>query len=78
MFNLSIATINVNGLRDSRKRSRVLQWMKIFAFDIILLQEIYLSTEMDFLLFKREWDGPVYFSPSLTTFVISFLILVRS
>ena len=66
MLNLSIATLNVCGLRDQVKRSRVIQWLKIFTFDIILLQELYLASDADFSFFKRLWDGPVYFSPSLT------------
>ena len=63
---LSIATLNVNGLRDSKKCSRVIQWLKVFSFDIVLLQELFLSSAADYSPFRRQWEGPVYFSPSLS------------
>lgn len=64
ILNLSIASFNVNGLRDSKKCSKITQWAKIFNFDIILLQELFLSSADDFQMFKRQWGGPVVFSPS--------------
>ena len=66
MLNLSIATYNVRGLRNRKKCAQVIQWAKMFDFDILLLQETYLSSVVDFDSFRKMWGGPVYFSPSLS------------
>ena len=66
MLNLSIATYNVHGLRDKKKCAKITHWGKIFDFDILFLQETYLSSKEEFDYFKKEWDGPVFFSPSLS------------
>ena len=63
MFNFSICTVNVNGLRDFIKRRNVIQWLKLFRFDIVLLQETYLKSA-DFVYCKSIWDGPVFYSPA--------------
>ena len=66
MVNISIATLNVNGLRDNTKCSKVVHWCKLINADIIFLQETFLSTENDFKFLKKLWGAPVYYSPSLT------------
>ena len=65
-FNLSFATLNVNGMHDTRKCSNIIQWGKIFDFDIMLLQETFLSTPTDYKFFKDNWGGQLFFSPSLS------------
>ncbi|KAJ8018444.1 hypothetical protein HOLleu_43568 [Holothuria leucospilota] len=58
--------MNVNGLRDKTKCSRITQWCKIVNADIIFLQELFLSTPEDFSFFKKQWGGRVFYSPSLS------------
>ncbi|KAJ8048947.1 hypothetical protein HOLleu_01465 [Holothuria leucospilota] len=57
-------TFNVNGLRDDLKRRRVLQFLKLFEFDIIFLQELHFNCNDDVLKFQREWGGRVFVSTS--------------
>ena len=64
-FNLSFATLNVNGLHDNRKCSHLIQWGKIFNFDFMLLQETFLSNPLEYKFFKDNWGGQIFFSPSL-------------
>ena len=64
-FNLSFATLNVNGLHNNKKCLNIIQWGKIFNFDFMLLQETFFSTPSDYKFFKDNWGGSVYFSPSL-------------
>ena len=47
MANLKIATINVRGLRNKVKRSRLLNWLKVNRFHIICLQETFITCEID-------------------------------
>ena len=47
MENLKIATINVRGLRNKGKRSRLLNWLKVNRFHIICLQETFITCEID-------------------------------
>ena len=47
MANLKIATINVRGLRNKVKRSRLLNWLKVSRFHIICLQETFITYEID-------------------------------
>ena len=47
MENLKIATINVRGLRNKGKRSRLLNWLKVNRFHIICLQETFITYEID-------------------------------
>lgn len=55
---LTISSLNVRGLREYKKRSSLFFWLKQKKFDIILLQETYLT---DNLLAKiqKEWDGKI-------------------
>jgi exonuclease III len=43
---LSLATINVNGLRDKKKRDLVFNWLVAKQIDVICLQETH-STKDD-------------------------------
>lgn len=63
---ISLATINVHGIRDLAKCGNVLNWMQLFKFDVIFLQETYLCTD-DFTYFKTIWDGPVFYSPAVSS-----------
>ena len=61
---LRVATLNVNGMRDSIKCSRVVQWGKMLDMDILLLQETFLSSQDDYAPFRKQWGNQVYFSAS--------------
>lgn len=66
MFKLSIVTLNVNGIRDKVKLRNVLNWVKLFCFDVIMLQETFLMTH-DFDYIRYFWGGEAFFSPSAST-----------
>lgn len=40
-IDLTIKTINVNGLNDSQKRNKIFNWLKSHKTDITLIQEIH-------------------------------------
>ena len=61
MENLQIASLNVRGLQNKNKRNRIFQYFKSKKYDIILLQETY-STPQDENIWKKEWEGPTFFS----------------
>ena len=41
---LTISTINVNGLNENRKRAKIFNWLKTQKTDITLIQEIHSTT----------------------------------
>ena len=41
---ISIATLNVNGLRDANKRMGFIQWLVCFNYDVLCLQETHISS----------------------------------
>ena len=53
---LNICTLNINGARDSVKRSLLYQLMKIKAADVMFLQETH-SDPANEAEWKREWGG---------------------
>ena len=57
---LSIASLNVNGLRGNLKRKTTFYFLKQKKYDIILLQETH-STSADENLWVCEWGGKVFF-----------------
>lgn len=71
--NVSILSINVRGLRDSVRRARITEWVKLLNVDIVLMQETYLR-ENDFDGFKNSWKGKVFFSPSYSVHSCGVLI----
>ena len=58
---LKIASLNIQGLRDSRKRASVFRSVKREHIDIIALQETYLM-EKDLNMLKNEWEGTIHLS----------------
>ena len=67
MAKLKIASFNVRGLRNNRKCAKILHWCKLFTFDVLLLQETFLCTDSDYRYFKSQWEGPVFYSPSISS-----------
>ena len=52
--NLSILTMNVRGIRNTKKRKSLFQMFRQGRYDIIALQETHL-VETDVEILKREW-----------------------
>ena len=61
MENLQIVSLNVRGLQNKNKRIRIFQYFKTKKYDVILLQETH-STQRDENKWKKEWEGPAFFS----------------
>ena len=61
MENLNLVSLNVRGLQNTNKRNRIFQYFKIKKYDVVLLQETY-STLEDENKWKKEWEGPAFFS----------------
>lgn len=59
-----LCTLNVNGLRDKVKCRQVAQYLKLFNYDIVFLQETHFRNEEDCFHFNKEWNGNFVFSPS--------------
>ena len=64
----SIATLNVNGLRDKEKRQKLFFLFKKKAFDVVFLQEtrcysdneaISCGKSMGWGIFLEEWEQPI-------------------
>ena len=51
MNNISICTLNVNGLRGKLKRKSIFDGLKKKKFDIICLQETYITDDV-----KDAWE----------------------
>ena len=45
MVAFSIATLNVDGIRDDDKRVRIFQYLRSLKYDSYLLQETHVQTE---------------------------------
>lgn len=58
---LGICSYNCNGLADHKKRKLVFMWLKEKTQAIFCLQETH-SLELDEEKWKKEWDGPIFFS----------------
>ena len=60
MKHVKILSFNVRGLRNRLKRTRVFNTLKKNNFDIICLQETYI-TKHDYEQWKKEWGGDLIF-----------------
>ena len=56
-MSISIATLNVNGMVDDKKRNAIFHWCKNKNIDIACLQETHCSAESEFK-WRSEWGGP--------------------
>ena len=61
MMDFSWITLNVRGLRNKDKRTRIFEWCKSKGSDISFLQETYSTLEVE-EQWKKEWGGPMFFS----------------
>lgn len=58
---IGIISYNCNGLADNKKRKNIFCWLKDKPQDFFCLQETH-STSLDEEQWKKEWDGPAFFS----------------
>ena len=59
-INLSCFTLNVRGLNNECKRSQVFRWLHGRKFQIIFLQEVFSSRDIE-KMWSAEWGGKVVF-----------------
>ena len=57
MVAFSIATLNVDGIRDDGKRARIFEYLRSLKYDFYLLQETHVQAE-DIEAWSAEW-GPL-------------------
>ena len=60
---LKIATFNVRGFKNQKKRSAVLRNFRLEKLDIIALQETHISDELEIRSLAKLWGGSVHYSP---------------
>ena len=63
---MEIITLNVRGLNSQSKRQTIYHWLKEKHFNIICLQETYV-TETNVPTFNNDWDGASYHSCTNST-----------
>ena len=63
---ISILTLNVNGLLGNAHRSAIFTYFLLKAYDIVLLQETHVHDAKTVSLFKREWPGRSFFTIGTT------------
>lgn len=56
MSNINIASLNVNGARDSKKRAKIYEFVKQKHFDVVLLQETHSDVQNE-VNWAMEWNG---------------------
>ena len=55
--NIHALSINVRGLKDSKKRANMFQWLKDQECDIAFLQETHCNLKKDAVKWSREWSN---------------------
>ena len=53
-MSINIVTLNVNGLRDKKKREHTFNWLNSKKYELICIQETHCSVE-DVTLWKNKW-----------------------
>ncbi|KAJ8018697.1 hypothetical protein HOLleu_43174 [Holothuria leucospilota] len=66
-YPLSLLTLNVSGMRDSRKRSRIFQFCRTLGVDFVFFQETHIVNEDDVHTWSFEWGGGLHASFGSTT-----------
>jgi exonuclease III len=59
---IQITTINVNGLKDVSKRTRLFTALRFKASDIIFVQETHCSNSTEMAKWQSEWGGRAFWS----------------
>ncbi len=73
---LSLATINVRGLNDNKKRKTIYQWIRDKRINISCLQETF-ATKGVIKKFERDWKGHSFHAPSNSNHSRGVSILVH-
>ena len=75
---LKVCSLNVRGLRNDKKRKKLFYWLKDRKYDIICLQETFLTEDLENQV-NREWAGKTFhsFSNSYHTKGVSILFKPR-
>jgi len=60
-YDFHMASLNVRGLNNFKKRKRVFRWIRKQGFNITFLQECYSTKEVE-NRWTNEWGGKVFFS----------------
>ena len=60
-YNLSCTALTVRGLNNARKRRQVFRWLHERMFQVIFLQEVYSSRNLE-RVWSAEWGGKVVYS----------------
>jgi exonuclease III len=61
-MSFSIGSLNVNGMRGSRRRATIFDWVKNSKLDIIYLQECHCISESEINTWNREFGGKGFYS----------------
>lgn len=61
MTSFNLATLNINGARDVRKRAQLFELVKQKHIDVLFAQETH-SDEKNVADWIREWNGKIFFS----------------
>ena len=61
MASIRVATLNVRGIKDKRKRLTLIEWITKCNLDIVLLQETYCN-DKTYSLMSKEWNGEIFYS----------------
>ena len=59
---LSVATFNVRGINNAKKRNSIVRSLKREKVDVVAFQETYLTDENDYEDLKRRWGGNLHFN----------------
>ena len=57
----NFVSLNVRGIRGYQKRNSLFQWLKAQQADIVLLQETFLTKDMEYRV-QNEWAGKCFHS----------------
>ena len=61
MNKIKISSINIHGLRNRRKRAAFFRYAKTASFDIVCVQESYITQEVKDS-WEKEWGGSIFYS----------------
>lgn len=59
MKDIKIRSLNINGIRNKKKRLALFNMLKRENFDIVCLQETYII-DSDIELWEKEWGGRLF------------------
>ena len=63
-MSVKIISLNVNGIRNSKKRTAIFSWINDNKADIVFLQETHCNSDQDKIQWSSEWGGKCIWSTS--------------